>query len=83
MGLSKSYQQLNKKGPSTFALLVDDIRNMSAPQQKLLWMELNKEKISTFAKDIDTHVVSNNLNAAEINTLIKEAQKNGKRKKKR
>ena len=82
MSITKSYEQVNKKTPSTFALLVDDIRNMSASQQKLLWVQLNKEKISSLAQDIDAAVVPNNLSASAIDSLIREARKNGSKKKK-
>jgi hypothetical protein len=46
MSTVKSYKKLNQQGPSTFALLVDEIRNMSASAQKLLWMQLNQDRLS-------------------------------------
>ncbi len=82
MSTVKSYQKLNKRGPSTFALLVDDIRNMSPSKQKLLWIQLNKEKLSSLAKELDASVAPNNLTGAEIDALINEARKYGRRKKK-
>jgi hypothetical protein len=82
MSSVKSYQKLTQKGPSTFALLVDDIRNMSASAQKLLWIQLNQEKLSALASEIDAHITPNNLTSTEIDALILEAKKNGRRKKK-
>lgn len=82
MSTAKSSQKLIQQGPSTFALLVDNIRNMSAPAQKLLWMQLNKEKLSSFATEIDARVTPNNLTTSEIDSLILEAKKNGRKKKK-
>jgi hypothetical protein len=82
MSSVKTSRKLTQKGPSTFALLVDDIRNMSASAQKLLWMQLNKEKLSSFATEIDAHVTPNNLTTSEIDSLILEAKKNGRKKKK-
>jgi hypothetical protein len=79
MSSVKTSQKLTQKGPSTFALLVDDIRNMSASAQKLLWIQLNKEKLSSFATEIDAHVTPNNLNTSEIDSLILEAKKNGRK----
>ncbi len=73
---------LTEKGSSTFALLVDDIRNTSPSKQKLLWIQLNKEKLSSLAKELDASVAPNNLTGAEIDALINRARKYGRRKKK-
>lgn len=81
MGTIKTYQGSGTGGPSTFALLVDDINKMSESEQKVLWIQLNKEKLSAYAKEIDTSVVPHNLSATEIDALITEARKNGKHKK--
>jgi hypothetical protein len=82
MSTVKSYQKLTQKGPSTFALLVDSIAGMSASAQKVLWMQLNKEKLSSYATELDARVTPNNLTASEIDSLILEAKKNGRKKKK-
>ena len=71
----------NKKGPSTFALLVDDISKMSEPEQKLLWLQLNKEKVSTLAQTLDAAVAPHNLSATDIDNLITEARNHGRQKK--
>lgn len=63
MGTLRSNQVSGKNEPSTFALLVDDINKMSEPEQKLLWMQLNREKISTFVKEIDNSVATHNLSS--------------------
>ncbi len=81
MGAIRSYNKAGQKGPSTFALLVDDISKMSASQQKLLWIQLNKQKLSTLARELDSTVTPNELSATDIDNLINEAKKNGKRKK--
>lgn len=47
-----SAKQESKTGPSTFALLIDDISKMSASKQKLLWMQINQEKLSSFAEEL-------------------------------
>jgi hypothetical protein len=82
MSTVKSYQKLTQKGPSTFALLVDSIAGMSASAQKVLWIQLNKEKLSSYATELDARVKPNNLTASEIDSLILEAKKNGRKKKK-
>ena len=81
MGTIKSHAVTGKSGPSTFALLIDDINKMTESEQKVLWLQINKEKISTLAKTIDASVAPNNLSADEIIDLVKEARKHGKRKK--
>ena len=53
MGAAKSYPSFEQKGPSILALLVDKISRMSASEQKLLWMQLNKKKINALAKEIN------------------------------
>jgi len=77
----KSYQNPDKGGPSTFALLVDDINKMTEPEQKLLWLQINLEKLSSAAKKLDASVAPHNLSADEIDALITEARKHGKHKK--
>ena len=67
-------RNLDGNGPSTFALLVDDINKMSEPEQKLLWVQLNKEKLSSFAQEIDASVIPHNLSANDIDNLITEAR---------
>ncbi len=55
--------------------MVEDIRKMSPSKQKLLWIQLNKEKLSSLAKELDASVTPNNLTATEIDLLISEARK--------
>jgi hypothetical protein len=83
MGVLKANRKLTKRGPSTFALLVDDINKMSEPQQKLLWLQINKEKVSALAKELDNSVTPHNLAPETIDLLIKEARKHGRSKKKK
>ncbi len=68
-----------KSGPSTFALLVDDINKMSESEQKVLWIQINKEKISSLAKEIDNSVSAHNFSNDEISAMITEARKNGRK----
>ena len=81
MDTVKSHEQTGTGGASIFALLIDDINKMTASEQKLLWMKINKKKLSTYAKELDASVVPHNLSADEIDELIREARKNGKQKK--
>lgn len=81
MSTAKSYQASDSKGPSILALLVDDISKMSVSEQKLLWMQLNKKKISTLAQQLDASVTPHNLSADEIDALINDAKKYGRKKK--
>jgi hypothetical protein len=81
MGAAKSYSSLEQNRPSILALLVDNISRMSASEQKLLWMQLNKKKISALAQEIDAATTPHNLSANDIDTLITEAKKYGKKKK--
>jgi len=71
----------SKSGPSLFALLVDDIRGMNESEQKLLWMEINKKKLSSLAKEIDNSVRPHNFTQDEIDIMISDARKNGNKKK--
>ena len=82
MSTINSYQKPHEKGPSTFALLLDDINKMSEVEQKLLWVQINKEKLSSFAKKLDASVLPNNFLPGEIDELINEARKHGHRSKK-
>ena len=81
MSAIKSYSAVEPKGPSILALLVDNISQMSVSEQKLLWMQLNKKKISALATEIKQSVTPHNLSGDEIDTLIAEAKKYGKKKK--
>ena len=80
MSSVKSYDQSGTGSPSLFALLVDDINKMTESEQKVLWMNINKEKLSVLAKEIDTTVVPHNFSALEIDSLINEARKKSKNK---
>jgi hypothetical protein len=81
MGAVKSYSSLRPKGPSILAMLVDDISRMTTAEQKVLWMEINKNKLTTLAQEIDNSATSHNLTSNDIDKLISEAKKNGKKKK--
>lgn len=82
MGVVQSISKQFQKEPSVFALLVDNIRKMSLSEQKLLWLQLNKQKISELAREIDVETSPNNLTEDEINTLVKEARTHARKKKK-
>ena len=58
-----------------------NISRMSASKQKLLWIQLNKNKLTTLAKQLDNTVAAHHLSTADIDQLINEAKKNGKKKK--
>lgn len=75
MGVLKSNVNIPANSPSTFALLIDNINKMSESEQKALWIELNQERLSVLAKEIDNSVVPNNLNEADLEDLIEEAKK--------
>ena len=79
--IRQNRETAGKSGPSTFALLVDDINKMSEAEQKLLWLQINIEKVSSFAKKLDASVIPHNLSGAEIDALINEARKHGRHKK--
>jgi preprotein translocase subunit SecA len=81
MGTIRSHKEAYKTGPSTFALLVDDISKLSESEQKVLRLQLNLDKVSALAKKLDASVIPHNLSSAEIDALITEARKNGKHKK--
>jgi|GEM_PF-982550 len=83
MGLTKSSQSVRtKRGLSMLALLVDNISKMSPSEQKLLWMQLNKRKLTAFAHQLDSTVAPHHLSLDEIDILIDEAKRHGIRKKK-
>lgn len=77
----KSRQSLSVPGPSLLALLVDNISRMSVSEQKLLWMQLNQNKLTTLAREIDASSAPHNLSSEDIDVLISEAKKNGSKKK--
>ncbi len=81
MSAGKSIASLSK-GPSILAMLVDDISRMSVSEQKLLWMQLHKEKLGTLARELDASVPTHQLSATDIDSLITEARKNAGKKKK-
>ena len=75
MNAFKQPRNSTKNGPSTFALLIDDIQKMSESEQKLLWLQINKEKLSALAKELDNSVTPHNLSQDEITEMISEAKK--------
>jgi len=56
--------------------IVYDINKKSLPEQKLLWLQINLEKLSSLAKKLDASVGPHNLSPDEIDALITEARKN-------
>ncbi|WEK36326.1 MAG: hypothetical protein P0Y53_02330 [Candidatus Pseudobacter hemicellulosilyticus] len=80
MSVAKSYSGYSASGPSILALLVDSITKLSASEQKLLWMELNKQKIKTFAYELDQNIVPHDYTAEGLDALIAEVRKNGRKK---
>jgi hypothetical protein len=82
MNTVKLSQNNFSKEPSLFALLIDNISEMSKAEQKLLWMQLNQKKLSATANKIDNTTKSNSLSENEINLLITEAKSYVRRKKK-
>jgi hypothetical protein len=82
MGTVRSYKTVGDQQPSIFAMLVDDINKMSEAEQKVLWLRLNKERLSTLTKAIDKGTANHNLSDQEIDTLISEAKKYVRGKKK-
>jgi hypothetical protein len=82
MGVVKATEKKRSATPSTFALLVDDINKMSESRQKLLWLQIHEEEVSSLAKEMDAAVKPHNLSASEIDSLIKEARNHGSSKKK-
>lgn len=82
MSAVKSISDKTSNEPSVFALLVDNISQMSKSEQKLLWMKLNKKKLIANAKEIDASIRPNNLTEDEINALVKEARTYARKKKK-
>ncbi len=83
MGTAKAQRpKVGSSGPSIFALLIDDIHKMSESEQKALWLQLNVNKVSAVAKELDASVVPNNFSAKEIESMISEAKKNARSKKK-
>jgi len=77
-----SDQSANTSGPSILALLVDNISKMSVSEQKLLWMQLNQNKLAILAREIDANVSPHNFSSNDIDALISDAKKNGRKKKK-
>ena len=53
---------------------------MSESEQKLLWIQLNKKKLTTLAQHLDAAVSPHTLSSGDIDALIDEAKKNGKKK---
>lgn len=55
-------------------MLVDHINRMSESEQKTLWLQINKDRLSLLAKEIDKSVISHSLTTAEIDEMISEAK---------
>jgi len=81
MGVVKTNRNVARKGVSTFALLIDDINKMSESQQKLLWLQINKEKVTSLTRELDASVAPHTLSVNEIDLLIKEAKGHSRKKK--
>ena len=78
MSIQSDYNKIETSAPSVFALLVDQIHQMSEPEQKLLWLRLNEAKLSAFAKVLDAETSTQGLTEQQINSLIEEARSNGR-----
>lgn len=80
MDIAKSYASYPANCSSILALLIDDIIKLSPSGRKLLWMELNKEKLKIFAREIDQAVIPHQYSSADLDALIAEAKKSSKNK---
>ena len=65
--------------PSVFAQIVDKIRLMNEEQQKLLWLQLNRESIYTAAANADSTVKGNNMSMDEIIKMTRHVRRKKKK----
>jgi hypothetical protein len=65
--------------PSIFAQIVDKVRLMNDEQQKLLWLQLNKESIYAAAAKADSNAKRNNVSMEEIVKLTQHVRRKNKK----
>ena len=65
--------------PSIFAQIVDKVRLMNDEQQKLLWLQLNKESIYAAAAKADSNAKRNNVSMEEIVKLTQYVRRKKKK----
>jgi len=65
--------------PSIFAQIVDQVRLMNEEQQKLLWLQLNKESIYTSVAKIDSTKKGNNVSMDEIIKMTRHVRRKKKK----
>jgi hypothetical protein len=65
--------------PSIFAQIVDKVRLMNDEQQKLLWLQLNKESIYAAAAKADSNAKRNNVSMEEIVKLTQHVRRKKKK----
>jgi len=82
MSASRTQVTVDNSGPSVFALLIDNIQQMSEAEQKTLWVQINSDKVGAFARELDAATVPHNFSDTAIATLITEALSNAKNKQK-
>lgn len=75
-------KSISNNEPSVFALLVDNISQMSKSEQKALWMKLNQKKLADLAKKIDNDTDADPLSEEEVSKLVKEARTYARKNKK-
>jgi hypothetical protein len=65
--------------PSIFAQIVDKVRLMNDEQQKLLWLQLNKESIYVAAAKADSNTKGNHVSMEEIVKLTRHVRRKEKK----
>ena len=65
--------------PSIFAQIVDQVRLLNEEQQKLLWLQLNKESIYTAADKSDSTTKGNNVSMDEIIKMTRYVRRKKKK----
>lgn len=65
--------------PSVFAQIVDQVRMMNEEQQKILWLQLNKESIYTAAAKVDSTKKGNKVSMDEIIKMTRHVRRKKKK----
>lgn len=65
--------------PSIFDQIVDQARLMNEEQQKLLWLQLNKESIYTGAAQANSTTTGNNVSMNEIIKMTRYVRRKKKK----
>lgn len=65
--------------PSIFAQIVDKVRLMNEEQQKLLWLQLNKESIYAAASKVDSIAKGDNVSMDDIIKLTHHVRRKKKK----